>query len=195
MSQRSLNSLGILEIRGEASDKALRQLKLLAARPGQTGATSLPEELTTCPLPTLAGICCCRGQTASSLLLHWSVQQRHYEGASRAESSGPAHSSRHRSRADQLMSEQEWTGKNKSLIRALSLTDDPDKFLGRVLERVDNEAWPNLPKLSRKAPHHRQPRATSASHPYRRLKSNPRSRRPAGMFNMIGGAQVRRHAG
>ena len=114
-----LNSLGILEIRGEASDKALRQLKLLRDL-AKRGATSLPEELDVsfadpgwhlllqrpdrklalAALKVSAATALRRGIKGGRLWL--------------------AHSSRHRSRADQLMSEQEWTDKNKSLIRALS---------------------------------------------------------------------------
>ena len=131
-----LNSLGILEVKGEETDKALKQLKTLRDL-ARRGITSLPEgfdvsvadpgwhSLLEAPDRKIA-LAALKASAATSL-----------RKAIKGGKLWLEHSSRHRSRADQLIPKEQWADKHKSLIRALSLTDNPDKFLERVLERVN----------------------------------------------------------
>ncbi|NCU66033.1 Tn3 family transposase [Acidovorax sp. 210-6] len=131
-----LNSLGILEVKGEETDKALKQLKTLRDL-ARRGITSLPEgfdvsvadpgwhSLLEAPDRKIA-LAALKASAATSL-----------RKAIKGGKLWLEHSSRHRSRADQLIPKEQWADKHKSLIRALSLTDNPEKFLKRVLERVN----------------------------------------------------------
>ena len=130
-----LNALGVLEIKGEETDKALKQLKTLRDL-SKRSISSLPEgfdvsvadpswhSLLEGPDRKVA-LAALKASAATSL-----------KKAIKGGKLWLEHSSRHRNRADQLIPETQWAEKHKSLIRALSLTDNPDKFLERVLGRV-----------------------------------------------------------
>lgn len=131
-----LNSLAVLDIRGEVSDKTLQQLKILRDLAKQ-GTNTLPDGFDISVAEPawhslLAGadrkvaLAALKACVASSLRRAIKCGRLWLE-----------HSSRHRSHADQLIPTEEWDKKKKSLIRALSLTDDPDKFLQRVIGRVN----------------------------------------------------------
>jgi len=183
-----LNSLGILEIKGEASDKALRQLKLLRDL-AKRGATSLPEGLDV-SFADPGWHLLLQGPDRKLALAALKVSAA--TALRKAIKGGKlwlAHSSRHRSRADQLMSEQEWTDKNKSLIRALSLTDDPDKFLERVLERVD-AGLAQLAKAVEEGALSIDNHGHISISPIQALEVEPQvTKTRETMFNMIGSAQ------
>lgn len=183
-----LNSLGILEVKGEETDKALKQLKTLRDL-ARRGITSLPEgfdvsvadpgwhSLLEAPDRKIA-LAALKASAATSL-----------RKAIKGGKLWLEHSSRHRSRADQLIPKEQWADKHKSLIRALSLTDNPDKFLERVLERVNA----GIDQLAQ-AVEEGNLTIDSQGHihiaPIQALEVEPQvTKTRESMFNMIGNAQ------
>lgn len=131
-----LNSLGVLEIKGEESDKALKQLETLRDLIKQ-GANMLPEGFDVSMAdPGWHSLLQCKDRKLAFAALKASAASS-LRKAIKGGRLWLEHSSRHRSRADQLIPKNEWAEKSKSLIRALSLTDDPEKFLQRLLASVD----------------------------------------------------------
>ncbi|MBP8100592.1 MAG: Tn3 family transposase [Burkholderiaceae bacterium] len=130
-----LNSLGVLEVKGDESDKALLQLKLLRDL-AKRGENCLPEGFDV-SVADQGWHSLLQGEDRKVALA--ALKASAATSLRKAIKGGRiwlGHSCRHRSRADQLIPEKEWAEKSKSLIRALSLTDDPDKLLDRVLGRV-----------------------------------------------------------
>lgn len=132
-----LNTLSVLEVQGDDAEGAMKQNQALREL-AKNGANSLPEGFDVSMADRgwhsmLEGedrkvaLAALRASTMTSL-------RKGIKGGRL----WLAHSSRHRSREDQLIPEAEWADSSKKLIRALSLTDDPQKFLDRVLARLDD---------------------------------------------------------
>jgi TnpA family transposase len=130
-----LNSLAIFELRGDESQRELKQVGVLRDL-AQRGVRQLPQDFdvsitdpvwhhllkVTDRAKALSALKACaitsigRGIKGGKLWLD--------------------HSWRHRNREEQLIPLDEWKEKRTSIIRDLSLTDDPQKYLDRVFEQL-----------------------------------------------------------
>lgn len=130
-----LNSLAVFELRGDDSQRELKQVEVLRDL-AQRGVRKLPDDFDvsiTDPVwhdllkvpdraKALSALKACaitsigRGIKGGKLWLD--------------------HSHRHRNREEQLIPIDEWKTQRKSIIRDLSLTDDPQKYLDRVFEKL-----------------------------------------------------------
>ncbi len=131
-----LHSLSVLDIRGVDGDKAMQQLTTLQSL-AERGATSLPQDFDISMAdPSWHDLLSSPDRRKALAALKACAMTAIRKGV-RGGKLWVAHSTRHRSREEQLIPPKEWSASSKSLIRALSLTDDPDKYLQRVLSRVD----------------------------------------------------------
>ena len=131
-----LNSLSILDIRGADDEKAMQQLKTLKDLQGR-GATTLPDDFDLSMAdPSWHNLLADPDRKKALAALRACAMNSIRKGVN-AGKLWIAHSTKHQSKEQQLIPPKEWEENSKSLIRALSLTDDPDKYLERVLTRLN----------------------------------------------------------
>lgn len=141
-----LNSLAIFEVRGDDSCRAKQQVDALRELAGR-GATELPQDFDVSlaePVwqPMLRDPDRRKALAALKACAISSVRK-----GIRGGKLWLAHSRRHRDREDQLIPSAQWEAKRKSFLRAMSLTDDPQKYLERVFERL-HESLAQLAKAA-----------------------------------------------
>lgn len=130
-----LNSLSILDIRGADDEKAKQQLEMLKAL-NDRGATTLPDDFDlSIADPSWHNLLSDPDRKKALAALRACAMNSIRKGVN-AGKLWIAHSTKHQSKEQQLIPPKEWEETSKSLIRALSLTDDPDKYLQRVLTRL-----------------------------------------------------------
>ncbi|RTL46286.1 MAG: Tn3 family transposase [Burkholderiales bacterium] len=131
-----LNSLSILDIRGAEDEKAMQQLNTLRSL-ADKGATTLPDDfdmsMTDPSWHNLLGDPDRKKALAALKACAMNTIRKAINGGKL----WIAHSTKHQDKEQQLIPPKEWEANSKALIRALSLTDDPDKYLERVLKKVD----------------------------------------------------------
>lgn len=131
-----LNTLGILDVRGEETSRPVRQVKALRELM-QSGATELPTDFDVSLAEPVWQPLLRNPDRKKALSALKACAMNSVRNALKGGKVYLAHSFKHRDREEQLISPEEWSVKRKSYLRAMSLTDDADKYLERVLQRLD----------------------------------------------------------
>ena len=131
-----LNTLGILDVQGDENSRPMRQVKALRELV-EAGATELPVEFDVSMVEPVWQSMLRNPDRKKALCALKACTMNSVRNALKGGKVHLAHSLKHRDREEQLIPPEEWNLKRKAFVRAMRLTDDVEKYLERVLQRLD----------------------------------------------------------
>lgn len=132
-----LNSMSVLELRGNDSHGALKQIETLRDLAGRN-IRELPVDFDVTVADPVWRPLLQNPDRGKALMALKACAVTTIGRDLKGGQLWLAHSWRHREREAQLIGPDEWKKARKDIIRSLSLTDDADKFLARVQEKLGN---------------------------------------------------------
>lgn len=141
-----LNTLGILDVKGDEHARPMRQVKALRELV-EGGATELPADFDVSMVELVWQPLLRNPDRKKALSALKACAMNSVRNALKGGKVYLAHSFKHRDREEQLISPEEWRLKRKAYLRAMSLTEDVEKYLERVQQRLD-ESLSHLAKAA-----------------------------------------------
>jgi TnpA family transposase len=183
-----LNSLATLDVRGDESHRAMRQIRALREL-SDHGANELPLDFDVSMADAAWHPMLRTADRKKALAALKACAMNSIRKGVRGGKLWLAHSGKHRDRQDQLIAVDEWQKKRKSFVRAMSLTDDPQRYIERVVERL-SESLALLGKAADDGLISIDPHGRIHIDPIQALEVDPQvARSRDAMFDIIGDAQ------